>query len=238
MMGLVKSIGPIISKISRDIFNSTIGSVLATLLLNPISWIGAFFASFLTLLLPSNDTASVVTSTASLKTFDSEESVGAKKSSTAQVAITDPTKAVSKLVPSKTSLESLLGGSDPVDVLPKTLTASMTEPADERSLMVASREVRTESGRSAVSSVESIFEGQKVDLCGHRGFSVTLVDDGSRFELSTRDRTLDGATFRGWSKIVHAHEAVSISPRCKVSVTSEQVGGNSIIHIRTRKEST
>lgn len=92
-------------------------------------------------------------------------------------------------------------------------------------------------GRGGSISVKGIFAGERVDLCGFRGFSVTPIEAGSRFEISTLDRTIPGREFTGWRRTIVTDTPFSISPACEVTLSSERAGGNTVIYFRIREES-
>ena len=85
-------------------------------------------------------------------------------------------------------------------------------------------------------AIKSVFAGERIDLCGYRGFSVTPIDSGSRFEMTSSDRSIPEREFSGWRRTIAADTPLLISRTCEVTVSSEQAGGNTIIYFKIKRE--
>lgn len=79
-------------------------------------------------------------------------------------------------------------------------------------------------------SIKGIFEGEKIDICGYKSFSVKSLDDGTRFEIATEDREMPNRKFTGWHRVIPSQALTQIAPLCSISITSEVVAGNQIIY--------
>lgn len=79
-------------------------------------------------------------------------------------------------------------------------------------------------------SIKGIFEGEKIDICGYKSFSVKSLDDGTRFDIATEDRKMPNRKFTGWHRVVPSQTLTQIAPLCSISITSEVVAGNQIIY--------
>ena len=79
-------------------------------------------------------------------------------------------------------------------------------------------------------SVEGIFEGETINICGYKQFSVQSLENGARFEIATEDRRMPNRKFTGWRRIISSGVSTSLTPSCSVTITSEVAGGNRLIY--------
>ncbi|EKF18733.1 hypothetical protein [Nitratireductor pacificus] len=75
--------------------------------------------------------------------------------------------------------------------------------------------------------VFGVFEAQTFDLCGHKGFSAELIVDGAGSEilLKSRNRSVPGAGFRGFEKILPLKAPVELWTGCTVAIGTVETTG-------------
>lgn len=123
------------------------------------------------------------------------------------------------------------------------------QTAAEQSVVVTNSEPRElpEEGIASLSkldsekgllSVQSIFVGEQIDLCGYKGFSIRPIDNGARFEIKSNDRKIPNREFTGWQHVAKSQTSFNIADSCAVSISSEKIAGNTMIYFKVIEGTT
>lgn len=73
--------------------------------------------------------------------------------------------------------------------------------------------------------VFGVFEGQSFALCGHAGFKADVIGQGDEVQLSSRNRDIPGAGFRGYEKKLPLKEAAELWSGCSIAIGEVETKG-------------
>ncbi|WP_367717194.1 hypothetical protein AB2N04_03925 [Nitratireductor sp. GISD-1A_MAKvit] len=120
---------------------------------------------------------------------------------------------------------------EPTDPPPGTLPmppASTTRPEEVPASNAAPSMAEPPAPKNSATTREKVFgvfEGQLFTLCGHADFKADVIGHGDAVQLSSRNRDIPGAGFRGYEKRLPLKQAAELWSGCSIAIGEVETKG-------------